>query len=103
MSSLEEIQNGFETPGQTMIKAASGPVNQVDPHAAMIQEMKSLSASVEAILIWLKITNRLSEAQYNFVFGHVVEQKPLQDESLESYLTRSAIELDKKLKNAGLI
>ena len=102
MSSLNDITNGLEN-RSPMMRAAAGPTNQPDPHAAITQELLDLRTSIEAILIWLKITNRLSEAQYSFVFGHVADCKPVLDEPLEEFLTRSAIELDKKLKNAGLI
>jgi len=104
MSSIDEIKAGLEQPAKLnpMMPVIPG-VQEIDVHKVMAQEIIDLRTSMEAILIWLKITNRLSEAQYSFVFGHVASTQKPDDEDLGLFLTRSAIELEKKMKDAGLI
>jgi hypothetical protein len=99
VATLDEIQNGLENTKATI---QPNPIPE-DEYGIIKQELFDLRNSIESILIWMKITNRLSEAQYNFVFGHISETKKQEDEDLNTFLTRSAIELEKKMKNAGLI
>lgn len=109
MSSLDEIKAGLENIGLPMPEVINQdptspmPMQEADPHLAMKQELLDLRISIESILIWLKITNRLSEAQYRFIFGHVGDTIRRDDEGLNEFLTRSAITLEKKMKDAGLI
>ena len=93
---IKELEKGPETP----IVIPTLPTNIPE---VLAQEISDLRVAIESILIWLKITGRFSEAQYNFVFGHVSEIKKGDDEAFEIFLTRSAMELEAKMKSAGLI
>jgi hypothetical protein len=79
------------------------PVVNMNPTGRMTIELRDMRESIESILIFLKITDRMSEAQYRFVFNHVHTTKPNEGEELDDFLTRSAMELEEKMKNMGLL
>jgi len=100
MKSIDEIDSILSEPVSKTVKEP--PIND-SPMAELAREVMSLRHSIESILIFLKITDRMSEAQYRFVFSHVETTNPNEGEELDHFLTRSAIELEKKMKNMGLL
>ena len=103
MNTLDEIKDELNT--EICIPKNDDPKVNVDLKVTpeLLMEIKSLRDTVESILIFLKITDRMTEAQYRFVFSHVTQTEPREDEDIDSFLSRSAIELEKKMKNMGLL
>lgn len=98
MNTIDEIEECLNQTPEVTQKIE--PTCNEDP---VILELRNLRMAVESILIFLKITNRMTEAQYRFVFSHVSQTIPREGETLDDFLTRSAIELEKKMKNLGLL
>lgn len=100
MNSIDDIDDMLSKPIQII---ENEHLISDDPISELANEVLSLRHSIESILIFLKITDRMSEAQYRFVFNHVKSTNPIEGEELDDFLTRSAMELEKKMKNIGLL
>jgi len=86
MNTIDEITEALDISPERKPPENPGNINEEIPFTPLIlMEIADIRAAVEAILLFLKITDRMSEAQYRFTFSHVKSTQIREGEELMTF------------------